>query len=521
MMLALKELIVVWAISAVVFRLATPVAVRFSSPEDLSRRCKIWYLLTGAAFLSPNFWVYVAIAAPALVRAARKDSNPVALYLMLLHVIPPIPVLIPVPGINSLFPLDNYRLLAFCVLIPTMYRLRRCDNPHRIRGLQAMDVMLLGYGLLQTVLFVPPDLPSHIILQDSATNVIRRGVLFYIDVYLLYFVVSRSCSSRRNLCEAQAAFCLSSAVQAALALFEFVRHWLLYVDIAARWTGDAGASFYLLRGEMLRAQVTAGHALALGFLLALAFGFWLNLQSEIPSRARRIGITCLYWLGLLGAYSRSPWFGALLIYFTFQALQPRAVARLMKALVTSAALIGAILVSPLGRRITDVLPFAGGKVDSGSGEYRARLAQRSWDIIQQHPFFGDQLAYQKMEDLRQGQGIIDLVNSYAQVALFYGICGLALFVGVIALGLLKVLYAMSQTLRDDPRSRQLGKSLLASSAGMLFMMATNSFGIGLEKMYYVLAALAAAYAHLQPSADVAPCPLPEVCQSPGNTTTSQ
>ena len=147
-------------------------------------------------------------------------------------------------------------------------------------------------------------------------------------------------------------------------------------------------------------------------------------------------------------------------------------------------------------------------MDSGSGEYRERLAQRSWDIIQQHPFFGDQLAYQKMEDLRQGQGIIDLVNSYAQVALFYGICGLTLFAGVIAFGLLKVLYAMSQTMRDDPRGRQLGKSLLASSVGMLVMIATNSFGIGLEKMYYVLAAFAAAYAHLQPSARVLPATEP-------------
>jgi hypothetical protein len=33
-----------------------------------------------------------------------------------------------------------------------------------------------------------------------------------------------------------------------------------------------------------------------------------------------------------------------------------------------------------------------------------------------------------MEDLRQGEGIIDLVNTYAQVGLFYGIAGLALFV---------------------------------------------------------------------------------------------
>ena len=90
MILALKELSVVLVFSALVFKLATPMALRFSSPEDLSRRCRIWYLLTTVAFLSPNFWLYVLVAVPVLVRAARKDSNPVALYLMMLHVIPQI-----------------------------------------------------------------------------------------------------------------------------------------------------------------------------------------------------------------------------------------------------------------------------------------------------------------------------------------------------------------------------------------------------------------------------------------------
>jgi O-Antigen ligase len=499
MILALKELIVVLVVSAGVFRLATPMALRFSTPENLARRCQAWYVLSALAFLSPSFWLFVLVAIPVLVRAGREDSNPVALYLMLLHVIPPIPVNIPVAGINTLFPLDNYRLLAFCVLIPTMMRLRRSEDPHRIRGMKTADILLLGYGAVQTAIFVPPDLPHHVILPDSITNVLRRAFLFYIDVYVPYFVVSRSCSSRDSLIEAQAAYCLSSAVMAVLALFEFSRHWLLYVDITARWTGDAAASFYLMRGEMLRAYVTAGHALALGFLLAIAFGFWLNLQSRIPSRAQRISVSCVFWLGLLGAYSRSPWLGALIIYFTFAALQPGAVLRLAKSLAVSAMIAGAILISPLGQRIIDVLPFMGGKVDSTSGLYRQRLTLRAWEIIQQHPYFGDQLAYQKMEDLRQGQGIIDLVNSYAQVALFYGFCGLALFVGVMLVGLLKALYSTRQTMRGDPEGRQLGNSLVASIVGAMVMISTNSFGIGLEKIYYVLAALAAAYAHLQPA----------------------
>src|SRR5262245_10431772 len=112
----------------VIFRFARPIAMRFTSAEDFSRRRNVWLALTAVAFLSPSFWVFVAVAVPLLVWAGRQDSNPVALYLLLLHVIPPIPVAIPVIGISQLFDLDNYRLLSFCILVPAALRLRRTKD---------------------------------------------------------------------------------------------------------------------------------------------------------------------------------------------------------------------------------------------------------------------------------------------------------------------------------------------------------------------------------------------------------
>ena len=54
-----------------------------------------------------------------------------------------------------------------------------------------MDVLLVGYGVLQVVLFVPPDLANHVILQDSFTNELRVSLLFFIDTYIVYYAVSR------------------------------------------------------------------------------------------------------------------------------------------------------------------------------------------------------------------------------------------------------------------------------------------------------------------------------------------
>jgi len=490
-----KEMIVVLAIAATVFRFAKPIALRFSAEPDFSRRRNIWFALTVTAFLSPNFWLFVLFAIPLLTWAGRKDSNPVALYMMLLHVVQPVAVAIPIVGINELFDLDNYRLLSFCILIPTAWRLRQSKDAVRIRGLQTMDIFLLAYGAIQIALFVPPDLPNHVILHDSPTDVLRRIFLFFVDVYALYFAVSRSCSSRRAIVDTLGSFCVISVVMALMAVFESVRHWLLYAALATHWNpADVMASFsYLFRGDTLRAQASAGHALALGYLLAIAFGFWLYLQSHVNSKRWRIAVALALWLGLLAAYSRGPWIGAVAIYFAFAALGRRAFSRLFRAAGVAVLLAGVISLSPLSERIVNVLPFMGGSVDSENFIYRQRLADRTWELIKEHPFFGDQLAYLKMEDLRQGQGIIDVVNTYADAALFSGLIGLSLFLGFILIGLFKVYRQAKEIMPLNPDFGLLGISLVSCILGTLLMIENVSFMLGYQKLFYVLAGLAAAY----------------------------
>jgi O-Antigen ligase len=525
----IKALFVVLVISAVVFQVAKSLALQFSTEHDFRRRRNVWFALTATAFLTPNFWLFALVAVPLLTWTRRRDPNPVALYLMLLNVIPPVSVNISLAGV-TLFPIDNYRLLSFCVLIPTALRLRRSNDGVRMHGLTATDALLLAYGVIQIALFIPPDLPNHVILPDSFTNGVRRAFLFFIDTYVLYFVVSRSCSSRSVIMEAMATFCLSSGVMAALAFFEFLRHWWLYTDISLYWN-DHTNIVYLIRGGMLRAEVTSGHPLALGYLLAIAFGFCLYFQylskhSNIVSSQTQVttghlrplgyplvvafggwlylrpylnwnnAALALIWLGLLAAYSRGPWIGAIIIYFAFAALGPRPLSSLFKAFATVAALGGVIALSPIGSKIISILPFIGGTDESANVIYRQRLAHRAWELIQANPLFGDQIAWTKMEDLRQGEGIIDLINTYAEIGLFYGICGLFLFLGVILVGLIKTFLLTRTAMSSDADLASLGVCLTACILGTLFMMASISFELGLEKMYYVLAGLSAAYAHL-------------------------
>jgi hypothetical protein len=501
MLTSVKALIVVLAIAATIFHLAKPIALRFMSVEDFSRRRLVWFALTVVGFLSPNFWVYVIFAVPMLVWSGGNDSNPIALYLLLLHVVPPVPVIIPIIGNNGLFPLDNYRLLAFCVLLPATVRYRKQQSNARGGGaFGAMDVLLLAFGVLQVALYTCPDLPNHVFIPDSPANALRRALIFLLDSYLLYFAVSRICQSRQKMVEATATFCLACAAMAAVAIFEHMRDWLLYVDIASRWGTAPNAAFYLTRGGSVRAQVSAGHSIALGHLLAVAFGLWLYLSSHIRSARHRVAVTLLLWGGLFGSVSRGGWLGAAAVYFTFVLFGPRPVSRLVKGAGLALALAGVIAVSPIGNQILNMLPKSGVPADM----YRHRLAERGWEMVFAHPFFGDQFPWPEMGDLRQGEGIIDIVNTYLGVALGYGLIGLFCFLSFILLGMTRVYLRARELTHSDPDFALLGASLIACIAGTLIMIDTNSFNMGPEKMFYLLAGLASAYVRLTRSPERQP-----------------
>jgi hypothetical protein len=372
----LKALVVVLGIASAVFWLAAPLMRRFMAPEDLRRRVGLWFALTIAGFASPNFYFFVLIAAPLLIWAGRRDPNAAALTLLLLHVIPPIDVELPSVIVNRLFELTNYRLLALLVLLPAAWKLAAATSGQPKPGwLRAADACVLGFGALQLVLLVP---------YEAFTNTMRRGFLYAIDIGLVYYVFSRGLRDARRFDEAAAALCLGVAVMAPIAVFESLRHWLLYPGIAAQW-GAPNEFSWLMRGDSLRAQAAAGHSLVLGYLCAVALVLWAFLQRRIPEAAtlKALAFAALVG-GLLASISRGPWLVALIAYFSFHLLGPTPGSALVKRLAIAGVVFALLLISPWGPAVIDRLPFIG-TVDAQNVEYRQRLADVSWVLIQRRP----------------------------------------------------------------------------------------------------------------------------------------
>lgn len=491
----LKTLLVVLFISAAGFHFAKPIAIQYIDEKDFTRRRNVWFALTITAFLSPSFWLFAAVAVALLLPAGRKDSNPIGLYMLLLHVIPPIAVNIPIVGVNRLFSLDMYRILSLFVLLPLVWRLKSAKKTIWVRNSTLMDVLVLCFGLLLTSMYISPDTPDAASLHDSPTNVVRRGLLFLIDDFLVYYAFSRACTSKRAIVDAMASYCVAVGVMALLASFESQKHWLLYEFVGQSWGGD-GENQFLMRNGMVRAAVSAGHSLSLGYLFAIALGFWLYLRLRLASMLQRLGGLIVFAAGLLAAYSRGPWAGGILIFFSYIGLGSRPTLRLLKALAASAVFAALLLLSPVGARIIDVVPALGGKVDGFNVQYRHRLAERSLDLIRENPFFGSSDAYVKLHDLRQGEGIIDFVNTYAQVTVFYGLVGLFFFLSFMLWGLIRS-YWMARLLRQlDPDLAAIGVAVVACIVGSLLMLYTSSFVMAYEKLYFVLAGFASAYVRI-------------------------
>jgi hypothetical protein len=368
-------------------------------------------------------------------------------------------------GISYLVDLDFQLVLSFCVMVPAALRLLRSEQ--QPRGWRLMDICLLAYLTLTSIYFVLPEVSRGVLMTPTVTDCLRRAFESFFEIYLPYFVLSRSNSNRRQIQDLLTMFCLSCAIMAAIGTFEGAKHWLLYGEMRNIWGYEYNS--YLMRGESVRAMASTAHPLVLGYLLAVAFGFWLCLKPNVPSKLSRNAVIILYWLGLLAAYSRGPWVGAILIYFIYMALSGRAIPRLSKAVAASAVIGLIVAVSPLGTKIASVVPFFGGTVDAENITYRRRVLDRAWEIVQSSPLLGDQYALSKMEELRQGQGIIDLMNGFVNILLDNGFVGLLLFMSFIMIGLVKAWKLSRESSRVGVELSTMGAAIVACILGAMAM----------------------------------------------------
>jgi O-antigen ligase len=111
----------------------------------------------------------------------------------------------------------------------------------------------------------------------------------------------------------------------------------------------------------------------------------------------------------------------------------------------------------------------------GTFEYRRRVFDVSVQAISYRPFLGSPTFHPIMEQLRNHDGIIDIVNAYVQIPVRYGVIGLVFFAGAgiaAAHSMLRSRAAAAQT--GDQSAELTYRALAAVSIGLLVTIGCSS-----------------------------------------------
>ncbi|GAO34670.1 ligase [Sulfuricella sp. T08] len=483
----LRALFIILVLSTAVFAFAHRPACAITAARDYTRRRNLWFSITLAAFLAHSFWVYTLIATLLLIYANRRETNPPALYFFILFALPA--ATIPIPGmglINYFFDLSHARILALFILLPVFFALIRRTGTLSF-GRTGPDKVLAAYLLLTALLYLR---------ETSVTDTLRQTFYLFIDVFLPYFIISRSLKNLQAFRDALLSLVLAIMVVALFAAFEAAKQWLLYQPLLGV-LGLGGVGGYLMRDGILRALVTTGQPIALGYLMVTGMGFYLFLQRSIRQKlVRRLGMALLA-AGLIAPLSRGPWVGAAVLFVVFIATGRDAIRRLMILALAAMFALPLVAILPGGEKVINLLPFIG-STEKGNITYREDLITNAIIVIKRNPWFGsvNYLNTPEMEAMRQGQGIIDIVNSYIGIALETGLVGLTLFVGFFILTLQGIYRAMRSIPDRNSEERLLGRTLLATLLAILIMIFTVSSITIIPMMYWSVAGLGVAYAQM-------------------------
>ncbi len=451
--------------------------------EPFERRRNYWVMVTLVTFLVPNFWLAMALLGAIYFWAARKDPNPVGIYLMFLVAVPP--VLREIAGfgpITYFFALNNARVLSIAVLLPLavqMFTMVKPKGPPVSLAPRLTDVAAILMAIYLVLIYLP---------HESITNLMRRTVHVGLDFLLPYFVISRWCKSREQVIDALGALLVAALILSQLAIFEHFKGWLLFGGSAAWWGApDLFGSLYLFRDTSLRASVTLGHALVLGHLLVVCFGL-LGLFRVQFTRWRMVAAWAILILAMYSTVSRGPWLAGALVILML-GLFTRRVMRFYGTLfgVTTVGIV-ALMFTPWDQKIINFLPFIG-QVDLANVEYRQQILDTTFLLIRQNPLFGNVNVMDQLEHLRQGQGIIDIVNVYAEIAMTFGLIGLFLFVLFLASGLFHALLTCWRMRRKDREIFAIAGNTAAALTGSMITLAGIANYLSVPLVYTSLVAL--------------------------------
>lgn len=452
-----------------------------------------WLLILTCAYVVNIYAVVVAVVIFLCMTQPEKTAESKTQYFLLLLPVLPIGMSysISAPGITTLFVMTHPRMLVLILLMPLFLQLRKQEKSKK-SSKKATDDPLIGRLDFWVGLYI--IIISLLNFRGTPiTEGIHQVTYNFLEFWVVYYVVSRSIKDFRQITFLLAFTCVPFAF---LAIVEWMTNAKTYSELPAS-LGLVSNSLTLVsysRGSGLRVVGSSLEPISFGYFLAFLLAFVIALKSMGYKRGF-FGVIAIIitFIGINFTGSR----GGLLvfimmigIFFIYSIRNPGwhkfcwwATLGLLVAAIT--------FISSVGIENLD-------KSDGGTFKYRAELVENAMPAVKRHLWLGtfddEYLSDPTLQKSKQGQGIIDIVNTYLFITLNYGLLGLFAFLAIWVTAIRLCFNALALIEPDDDVHYHFGATLLSIAVpSTLFLITTSA--INFTPMYlFILFGLISAYA---------------------------
>lgn len=453
------------------------VLCRITFPESkgiIIRLGLSWGLLTAIAFVVSNPAAYFILTAFVLYQFCPRDIDERLLYYAAM--LPAIPGVInwnvPFPGINFLVQLDYIKVLHLVILLPLLLK-NHTPSTQPDTSLQKL-LKISPYITLYFVIIIILDWR-----ENSFTNAGRHTLDILWVTGLVVLVFMRCCQTQKSIESLFFGLLMAACFLSVISLFQAATGWKFYTEIPRELSTQYGNIYkiHYSRGSFLRTSATMT-PIPLGVYMAVATLLLFKFRTQARSLLFIGAFAGLFVFSIYTTGSRAAFLCMVILFGLYLFFNPK-----LKSIRVPLAFFFVVLLFPfIGvggsfGSFTEYDPY-------GTFEYRMRLFSVSLELMKENFLFG--LRYYKehplMEQLIQGQGIIDVVNAYLHIVLRYGFLGLiflALVIFTISLGLVR----LRRECEKNPQIQEMEKTVRTAMAivlGFCISIATVSLVDRLE-----------------------------------------
>ena len=465
----LLPVLVLWVIALFALR---ALFGRMVTRKDFDLAFRVVLLFTVVDFLSIKPVLFLAISAGAMLISQSWLGGDVkaklATFWMAAILFPPLQSALPgLGGIAHVLTLDHFRVASIILLVPAALTIASSKDKRKGPS-RTLDVLVLSYPVFRMLLLVP---------SVSLTSTMRSVIELMFDVALPYYVMTRGLRDLEELRFVLHRLLVACMFAATIAFMEAGLRKNIYADLQWVYGYTWSLTHTLMRGGMNRVQAMTSEPIVYATQILFTMGLWVAMAGT----SVRKGVVWLGVIALAGAmfftWSRGPWLGAVLFVLSLFALA-RVKPWVFGSLLVVAVVAGVFAkLAGLDESVMAALKglFGSSQEDAGSIQYRSQLLDTALALIKQSPWLGVPNYAAYMQDLKQGEGIIDIVNTYVSVALNTGVVGLVMFLSPFAYTVQRILkdLAKPESAADLDRVRFL-RAFLALIVGSLLTIFTTS-----------------------------------------------